>query len=209
MPSGTELTYQAAEQVIEAVAESKARQFRRIAWLDADDIRQEVRLKCSLTLGRFDPTKSDLHTFLSRCAENRLRDIKRGVLYKHNKPCFRCPLWNEEASRAGRHDCMAFADKMECDKYAKHERYVHAKLSASHPVNIDEGRMHDTTFDRAVAKSDLIECIYAKLTREELAIFVVFERSNFNLRSLRPRDRTIICEAIVKILEQYQEDRDV
>lgn len=200
------MTYQAAEEVIEAIAESKARQFRRIAWLDADDIRQEVRLKCSLTLCKFDSAKSDLHTFLSRCAENRLRDIKRGVLYKHNKPCFRCPLWNAVAARAGRHDCMAFKEKMDCDKYAKHERYVHAKLSASHPVNIDEERMHDTTFDHAVATSDLIEYIYVKLSPENKVIFDAFERSNFSLKALRPRERTAISEAIVEILEEYQEE---
>jgi len=200
------LTYQAASEVIEAIAEAKVRQFRRIAWLDADDIRQEVRLKCSLTLGKFNPDISDLHTFLSRCAENRLRDIKRGVLYKHNKPCFRCPLWNEAAARAGRHDCTAFTEKMDCDKYARHERYVHAKLSASHPVNIDDDRVQDTAFDREVAKSELIEYIHSKLSSEMKVIFNAFELSNFNLKALRPRDRTAISEAVVEIMEKYQEE---
>lgn len=206
-PSGTApLNYSAAAEIIESIANTKARQFKRIAWFDADDIRQEVRQKCYLTLGKFDPKISDLRTFLSRCAENRLRDIKRGLLYKHNKPCFRCPLWNMAASKAGKHDCMAFDDKMECDKYARHERYVHIKLSSSHPINLDESRVEDTSFEKAIANADLIEFILKRLTPGQKKIFITFQRSNFDLKALKPKDRTKICEVIVEILSMYQEE---
>jgi len=201
------VTYQQAATIVEAVAESKARQFRRIAWLDEEDIKQEVRTKCFRILHRYDPSNTaDLYTFLSKCAENRLRDIRRGVLYKYNKPCSRCVFWDPEAKKAGEHDCKAFTNKMDCDKYSRHERYVHAKLSASHPISINESLVEDQTSIRRLGHKDLIEYVYANISPELTEDFKQFESANFNLSALRPKQRVVLVEALVQILEKYQED---
>lgn len=206
LPSG--INYRDVQSVVEAVADNKARQFRNIAWLDGDDIRQEVRLKCSQILHRYKPDVADLQTWLSKCCENRLRDIRRTLLYKHNKPCFRCPFWDRAAAKKGEHDCREFSNKSECDKYARHERYVQTKLSASHPINIDEDRVEDDAYTARVGRLDLLEYVRVYLTKEMLPVFDRFVEANFNLRVLKNRERVELSEELVDILEIYQEEID-
>jgi len=198
--------YLKAEKIIETIATNKARQFKKIAWLDEEDIKQEVRLKCFRTLHRYDPDRADMHTFLSKCADNRIRDIRRGILYKHNKPCFRCPLWDKAASMKGEHDCLGFFNKMDCDKFARHERYVQTKLSASHPLNIDDAHVEDDGFESHIERSELIEYVWSCMPPEHYPIFKIFEKSNFNLKVLKPKERIILSEIIVEILQDYQEE---
>ncbi len=81
------LSYSEQNHIIEKIANQKAYQYRNIGFFDSEDIKQEVRVKCWSVLSKYDPKKytTDLKVFLSVCAENRIRDIKRSVLYKHNK----------------------------------------------------------------------------------------------------------------------------
>jgi len=202
------ILYEDVEPVIESIAENKARQFGKIAWLDREDIKQEVRLKCWKTLDKYDPRKADLYTFLSKCADNRIRDIRRGILYKHNKPCFRCPFWDSHAAKVGKHDCLEYVDKMQCDKYARHEKYVQTKLSANHPINIDENRVTDNEYPHRISQTDLIDYIYAHLPSYFVPLFDAFIESNFDFKALKPKERIIISEVIVDILEIYQEEID-
>lgn len=206
-PSGT-IDYKAAEPIIEAIAESKANQFRKIGWLDEEDIKQEVRLKCHNILDRYDPNQADLYIFLARCADNRLRDLRRSIRYKHNKPCKRCEHWDEEAEAKGQHDCRLFRDKMECDKFFKHERYVQVKLSASHPVNIDEDRVFDSHFNRRIRQTDLVDFVHAHIPPEFKPLFHRFMNANFDLKALKPKERVVLSEVLVDILEIHQEQID-
>lgn len=200
------LSYEEAAEAIDGVAEAKARKVKNIGWLDEEDIKQEVRLKCFLILDRYDPSMSDLTTFLSRCADNRLRDIRRSIVYKHNKPCFRCPLWDRAAAVEGRHDCAGFSNKMECDKFAKHEQYVQAKISASRPVNIDDANVEDGTFDDVVENAEMIEYVRSKLAPPLLPFLDALVRSNFNPSSVSPRNRMLLFEAVVEVLQVHREE---
>jgi uncharacterized protein (UPF0335 family) len=121
-------------------------------------------------------------------------------------PCFRCPFWSKAASKRGDHDCAAFSEKMDCDKFRRHQRYVHAKLSASHPINIDESRVRDDQYDNSVERVDLIEYIYVRLDDDLKELFDVFAKSGFNLKSVQGKDRILLTEVIIEILEEYQEE---
>lgn len=207
-PSG-KIDYGTAEPIIEAIAASKAHQFRqKLGWFDEEDIKQEVRLKCHKILDRYDPTKSDLYIFLARCADNRIRDIRRSIRYKHNKPCIRCEHWDSDAAAAGKHDCRAFSNKLECDKFSKHERYVQVKLSVSQPVNIDEDRVYDSHFGRHVLQADLVDFVNTHIPTELKPLFITFMDANFDLKALKPKERTVLAEVLVDILEIHQEQID-
>ena len=164
---------------------------------------QEVRIKCWNALPKYDPTTGvNLYVFLAVCAENRIRDIKRSVLYKHNKPCLRCPFWNAGAAASGQHDCIVYWDKTECEKYVKHERYVQAKLSASHPVDIDNERLEGE--DNTASTFEMVEFIEARLSPSLQGLFAIFKAQNFNAKALKPRERSMLMEALRDIIVEYQ-----
>jgi hypothetical protein len=204
MPSGN-LNYYSAEAIIESVAESKANQFKNIGWLDEEDLKQEVRLKCWQTLHKYNKRRSDLYIFLSRCADNRLRDIRRSICYKHNKPCLRCPFWKPESAAKGKHDCSAFRDKLKCDKYAKHEKYVQIKLSISHSMSIDEDRIYDSKFSNKLLQYDLVDFINVHIPSGHQYLFNMFASGNFDMRVLKPKERTELSEVLVDVMSIHQE----
>lgn len=193
-------------RIIEGIAQAKSRQHVRIAYLDHEDIAQEVRIKCIKSLPRYDPKLSGakLKTFLTVCAENRIRDIRRSLLYKHNKPCFRCPMWNQPAYKSGEHDCVAFRDKMLCGKFARHERYVQVKLSANHPISIDEVRVEEVPQGSNTFGDDFIEFVYNNLSENLHYLFRELESSNFEMKALKPKARSILQDALREILKGYE-----
>jgi hypothetical protein len=199
------LTYHEQEHIIERVARNKAFQYRSVGYLDIDDLMQEVRIKCWHAMDKYDPTCGvNLYVFLSVCAENRIRDIKRSILYKHNKPCLRCPFWCAGAAASGMHDCIVYLDKMQCDKYQKHERYVQAKLSASHPIDIDNERIEDEESGTHRKTLELVEFIEARISPGLIHLFRKFKAQNFNPRALKPKERGILLDTLREIVEEYQ-----
>lgn len=195
-----------AEEIVESIARSKAARYRRIAHLGVEDIAQEVRIKLWKSLSKFDSSrKVKLRTFLTVCAENRIRDIRRSLLYKHNKPCFRCPLWDKAAAKAGLHDCKGFQNKLDCDKYARHERYVHTKLSANNPISLDDTRIEESRHDGYVSSLDILEHIYANLPSGLHTLFEKLKNSNYDFSALRARERATLQEALRDAMEGYEE----
>ena len=196
-----------AQEIIEQIAKSKAAKHRKIAHLGVEDIAQEVRLKLWLSLEKFDITrKVKLRTFLTTVAENRIRDIKRSLLYKHNKPCFRCPFWDKCASKEGKHDCLEFTDKMQCEKYAKHERFVQAKISANNPISLDDTRVEEE--GSSFVSQDffsVLEYVYVNLPSGLHPLFNKLRCSNYDFDSLRAKEREILLESLKEVLEDYEE----
>lgn len=201
-PSG--ISYTSEEDLIEKIAASKAYQHKRVGYYDAEDIKQEVRIKCWGVLNRYNPDSgTNLYVFLSVCAENRIRDIKRSIMYKHNKPCLRCPFWNDLAAQSGQHDCVVFSNKMDCEKYKRHEKYVQAKLSASHPVDINSQIMVDKTSTEDFDHIDIIDYVLSSISSGILPLFVKFSQSNYDLKALKPRDRKIMISSLRDILSDF------
>ncbi|MCK5610133.1 hypothetical protein KAR91_50130 [Candidatus Pacearchaeota archaeon] len=193
-----------AQDTIESIARSKAAKHRKIAHLGVEDICQEVRLKLWLSLEKFDPErKVKLRTFLTVVAENRIRDIKRTLLYKHNKPCFRCPFWDKVASKTGKHDCLEFENKMTCEKYARHEGFVQAKISANNPISLDDTRLNEEGNCFSEATFDILEHIYIYLPSAFHPLFDKLKVSNYDFDALKSKERVILLDALKEVLEDY------
>jgi hypothetical protein len=80
------IKYSDVEQIIEKIALRLANKYKSISFLDPEDIKQEVRLKCFSILGEYNSARHDanIQAFFSISADNRLRDLKRGLLYNPN-----------------------------------------------------------------------------------------------------------------------------
>jgi DNA-directed RNA polymerase specialized sigma24 family protein len=185
------------------VANTKAAQYGRIGYYDVEDLKQEVRIKCWRVIEKYDPSfGASMFVFLSICAERRLKDIRRSVRYKHNKPCLRCPFWDKGASISGCHDCLVYHDKMCCERFANHERYVHAKLSASQPIDIDTQRVEDEQHDAHQTRLEIIEFIESRLPHSLTEIFSKFKRENFNLKALSSRERSLLITTLKNFVDE-------
>lgn len=198
------LTYCLQEGIIERVASIKANQYRRIGFYDLEDLKQEIRIKCWSVISRYDAQcGANLYVFLSVCADNRLRDIKRGVMYKHNKPCLRCPFWHAGAAASGIHDCLVYDYKMDCERFNKHEKYVQAKLSASHPIDINNEKIADSFSSMHELKLDLVDYVEVHLSKSLLPLFMKLKTNNYNLKCLKPKERNIILCNLKDILKDF------
>jgi DNA-directed RNA polymerase specialized sigma subunit len=201
VPSGT--LFETEAELIEQVAKAKAHQYKRIGYYDAEDLKQEVRIKCWKAIEKYDSScGASLFVFLSICADNRLRDIRRSIMYKHNKPCFRCPFWQKEASENGCHDCRVYTDKMQCEKFAKHERYVQAKLSANQPIDIETQKVSDGDYDSYQQRFEMIELIESRLPANLLPLFHKFKAQNFSLKALKAQEKTLLIGVLREMVNE-------
>lgn len=197
------LSFKDQEELIEQVATAKAYQYKKIGFYDFDDIKQEVRIKCWSVVERYDPTcGTNLSVFLSICADNRIKDIRRSVMYKHNKPCLRCPFWDKNAATSGSHDCLVYYNKMCCERYAKHEKYVHAKLSASQPIDINTQRIEDLNSGTHQRSLEIVELIESKLPKHLLPIFNKFKAENFDTKALKARERSLLLDTLRNLVDE-------
>ncbi len=198
------LTYDKQESIIERVASVKAHQYRKIGFYDLEDLKQEVRIKCWSVIHRYDPLcGANLYVFLSVCADNRLRDIKRGVMYKHNKPCLRCPFWHAGAAASGVHDCLVYDFKMDCERFSKHEKYVQAKLSASHPIDINNEKIEDVFSSAHELRFDFIDFVETHISKSLLPLFRKLKTNNYNVKCLKPKERNLILSVLKDILKDF------
>lgn len=195
IPSG--ISFNECEEIIEKIAINKAKQFNTIAYLDAEDIKQEVRIKCWSVLPGYDKHRSaNLQTFLTVCADNRLRDIKRSLLFKFNKPCSRC----EFNSTNG---CVKYSNKFECKLYKRHERYIQTKLSTSHPVDIDTQRICDNGSQKFIDNFEFIDFVETHLPSGLMPLFRELASVNFQFKLISLKKRKVIKEHLFTIFQQF------
>jgi len=204
LPSG--FTYNDVEDIIERISDKKARKYGNVGFYDLDDLKQEARIKCWSILGRYNVNHgTELEAYLGICIENRIRDIKRSIVYKHNKPCFQCPFWQQDAASSGAHDCLVFDNKMECEKYARHEKYVQIKLSSSHPIDIDNERIEDGKYANTINGEELYDYVIKHLPSGHRHCFDKLANNNFNLKSLKKNEVKAIVSELKKIMSNFGE----
>jgi hypothetical protein len=183
----------------------KSGQHKNISYYDSSDISQEVLIKCWQAIEKYNPDcETKLRVFLSVCSENRIIDIKRGLIYRHNKPCCRCPFWNEIATSSGLYDCLVYQDKSNCDKYIKHERNLHMKKSVNNPDNIENVDIFDRWYERSVERIDFEDFIYAHLDKCWHGIFDKLKNANYDFQTLKPKERNLMKEKLYEILFKYR-----
>ena len=203
IPAASGLSFQEQESLIERIAVSKSYQHRKIGYYDFDDLKQEVRIKCWSAVERYDPNcGANIFVFLSVCAENRIRDIRRSVQYKNNKPCLRCPFWDKGAAASGQHDCRVYHDKIQCERFSKHEKFVHTKLSASSPIDIDTQMIEDNDFATHLHKLEIVEVIENRLPQHLCPLFKKLKTQNFNLKMLKAKERALLINTLRSLMDE-------
>lgn len=204
------LTYENVEAVIEKIANYKAYQYGNIGYLEPEDLKQEVRLKCYKELAKFDNTKekASLFTFFSVCADNRIRDLRRKLVYKNNKPCLRCSHYNAEANKNGKHDCMVFMNKIDCGKYASHHRYIITKINSNRALDITDKNINicDSNYSNQINQIDINEFIGIMLPSGVQNIFEKLVKNNYNPQKLRIKERDELFMILQEIFTKYKED---
>lgn len=188
------------KKLIEEIAIATANKYKKIAYYDIEDIRQEVRMKCIKSLKHYDPNRSNatLKTFLITCSHNRIRDIKRSVLYKHNNPCKKCDFQGKKKG-----DCVKYMTKSQCPRYREHERFIACKLAANKPLSLDENRIFDHESDNEIRLFDMIDYIYASLSPEYYDDLSVLVENNFNFKVVHVKKREELKNIIGNIVKEF------
>ena len=126
------MQYEEIEGVIEDLVRIKSKKFSK-GFLSQDDIAQEIRLKCFLSMDAYDPSMGKtIKTYLNVCTENHLKNLMRDKFAKFDPPCRRrgCPHYDvlgkptDESYR-----CPSFVKYME--KYAR-------KCASRMPCSIED-----------------------------------------------------------------------
>lgn len=201
-PSGVNI-----EEIIENIATVKSKQYKKIAYLDEDDIKQEVRIKCYDSLEKYNFGRSEkIHTFLSICADNKIKDIKRSLVYKHSLPCHKCPFWDKDSAQSGMYDCVAFNRKEYCDKFKKHSIFVKNKISANMALDVDEEIIYDkkNVFDSI----ELYDYIESSLPSSLMFSYNKFKNSNFSSNSLSSKERSILFPILQSIMSEMKDEKN-
>lgn len=104
----------------------------RFGYFELDDIKQQARMFALEALGRYNPNvKHTLDNFLYTHVRNRLINFKRDNYIRDKLPCLACPFFDPNLTKST-NQCAAFADKLECDKFASWDKRA---ASRSHLVN--------------------------------------------------------------------------
>lgn len=109
----------------------------RIPDMDAQDISQEIRVKCiqALESNQYSPDKSNgsPYNFLHRCIHNHVYNLRRGTWVPNNPPCVRCAYWDKKKKA-----CIAQGGEDDCAKMQKYKDAMRIKASLRTPIGFDK-----------------------------------------------------------------------
>ena len=125
-----DLTYEDIESVVEDLARIKRKKYAK-RFIDADDIAQEVRIKCWKSIHIYDPERGQsIRTFLNVCTENHLRNLMRDNFVTFNPPNKKDP---EYFSKSGKPTEKALND----EKIQKYIKRYKRKRAVKMPASVD------------------------------------------------------------------------
>ena len=125
-----DLNYEDIESVVEDLARIKRKKYAR-RFIDADDIAQEVRIKCWKSIHIYDPERGQsIRTFLNVCTENHLRNLMRDNFVTFNPPYKKDP---EYFDKSGQPTEKALRD----EKIQKYMRRYKRKRAVKMPASVD------------------------------------------------------------------------
>jgi hypothetical protein len=129
----------------------------RFGYHSVEDMKQQGALfACeALAKGGYDPQRP-LENFLYTHVRNRFINYKRDNYLRNEPPCLSCIFYDPDRKKSD-NQCAAFADKMECKKYADWYNRNSAKRSLMKPMDIDQ--CYDTTPARSHAEQEEGEAI--------------------------------------------------
>jgi hypothetical protein len=168
--------------------------------MDSDDLAQEIRIKCFQQIHKFNPNVStNPKGFFSVCADNLLRDIQRKLVFKDNRPCLTCPFYDAKAFMTNQHDCTAFADKMQCDKWVKHDRYVKIKRNSNAPIDISSCDI-PSTVTKAISNIDMQDYILEHVPSGVHYLYDKLKKNNFDANKLPLKEKEVLLHVLKKSL---------
>ncbi len=192
------ILYSDVSDVIERIAENKARQYKSIAYLDQDDIKQEVRLKCFLAIKKFDKEraiKSKPFNFLSVCADNKIRDIKRTIFFKYyNKN--KCKICNGRS-----------VSGVYCSKCQNLDNINIFKMSLNSPASLINGD-NKQQYYFPIHIIEAMDYVKFHLPSGLLPVFNKLGNLNFDLNLLKRAEKYKISKEFLKLLKQYYQDKE-
>lgn len=120
--------YISCSGIIEQVVQSKLRT-NRIPDLSPDDLAQEIRIKCTYAMAKFDPARigPSPYQYLSTVASNHIYNLKRGTWVPNNPPCLRCDFWDRE------HKVCSIAE-LNCAKIVRYRNNMRIKAALRGPT---------------------------------------------------------------------------
>lgn len=195
---GSGVYYSDISSIVEKIADNKARQYKKIAYLGPEDIRQEVRLKCFTALSKFNikKTKNDLFMFLSVCADNRIRDIKRSIFYQYYDKT-KCKFCHGQS--------ITSPSGFYCPKCNTADNKNTFKMNINNPIRVNNGLLDDD-FCLPSQKMEIIDYIRFNLPSGLMPIFNRLEKLEFKMGALKKGDRYKISNEIMFILKKYYEE---
>jgi len=84
-------------------------------------------------------------------------------------------------------------------KFAKHEKYVQAKLSASYPAETNNDAIDEANFTQQ-DRIDFADHIENNLPKHMFGIFNSLKENRYNLKSLKLKERRLIISELRNIL---------
>lgn len=119
---------------------------------DSDDLAQEIRIKLVYSSNFLDRDRSPF-SYLVKCADNHISDLRKGTYQSNNPPCRAC-------SRGG--SCQA--DGSKCSAWLKYESTLHIKQKIDNPRQLHDAEIiqNDTVWGDLMAQ-ELNERIIAVL----------------------------------------------
>lgn len=193
--------------IIETIVNKLAYSYK-FGYYDVDDIKQEGRILAIEVLNKevFDNTRP-LENFLYTHLRNRYSTLKRDKFSRLQSPCPSCPFFDPNNLKSCHgNQCSAFADKMECTKWAIWINRNAAKRNLVEPLDIsningeNEKNMESRdSIGNGVELKEITEVINAKLDVKLRADYLRM-KSGVKL----PKHRASkVKKAVLAILEEY------
>ncbi len=164
LPSG--FTEQEVLSVIDQVTGPLVSRFRKFAYFDADDLKQEIFGFCWRALPFYDPSKGTLGGYLFRTASNRLCNLKRNSTVRADTPCVHCKQSDDTCGRPPER-----SDHPEgfCQRYLDWRGRNEKKFALASPFDVSLTDVHRMTADDATTGDMEIDEIL-RLIRDRLPV---------------------------------------
>ncbi len=168
-------------QVIEEldkVINNLVKDIKRFGYYDSsDDIKQQAYLFGieAINTGKYDGVRP-IGGFLRTCIINRFISLSRDKFCRNEPPCNRCPFFDKDKKKT-QSGCMAFEDKMKCEKY---KTYFNRNKVKRDLMNLkSEICVHGSSVSKDskdlldVDNKDLLNNIYEKLSPSSKETFTL------------------------------------
>lgn len=188
--------------VIDRVVNILAFNFK-FGYFDIDDMKQQGRMYAIEAMPRYKPDVGNLYNFLRSHIRNRFLNLHRDKLSRHQPPCQGCPFHDPNLQQST-NKCTAFADRLECDKFAGWEKRNGAKRSLVEPLDIagvrderEKNMRSDVDIPAIVIRAEMMHLIDRELP---VAIRSDFKKMMEDI-SVSKQRRDKVISAIKKIIE--------